>query len=57
MRPGVRQYLEKRPDNLLDSDAMAAGERAIGALAEFGYMERSLLAGHLGAGPKPVKPS
>ncbi|UXN66074.1 hypothetical protein N8E89_22905 (plasmid) [Phyllobacterium sp. A18/5-2] len=36
----VRQHLEKRPDNLLDSDAMAAGERAIGALAEFGYMEK-----------------
>jgi hypothetical protein len=36
----VRQYLEKRPDNLLDSDAMGAGERAIDALAEFGYMEK-----------------
>ncbi|MEK1928685.1 MAG: hypothetical protein AAAC47_02660 [Pararhizobium sp.] len=36
----VRQYLEKRPDNLLDSYAMTAGERAIGALAEFGYIEK-----------------
>ncbi len=35
----AKQYLEKRPDNLLDSDAMGAGERAISALAEFGYME------------------
>ena len=29
----AKQYLEKRPDNLLDSDAMGAGERAISALA------------------------
>ncbi|MCK3779664.1 hypothetical protein MZK49_23490 [Ensifer sesbaniae] len=37
----VRQYLEERPDGLVDSYAMSAGERAFEALAAFGYMEMS----------------
>lgn len=37
----VRQYLEERPDGLVDNYAMSAGELAIEALAAFGYMELS----------------
>lgn len=33
----VKQFLEERPDELVESDAMGAGERAIHALSEFGY--------------------
>lgn len=36
----VRQYLEERPDGLMDSYAMSAGEHAIEALADFGDMEK-----------------
>ena len=37
----VKQYLEERPDGLVDNHAMSAGERAFEALAAFGYMEMS----------------
>ena len=39
----VKQYLEVRPDGLIDSLAMTAGERAIGSLSDFGYMETVVL--------------
>jgi hypothetical protein len=35
----VEQYLEVRDDDLLDSHAMTAGEKAIEALAVYGFME------------------
>lgn len=38
----VQQYLQKREDGLLDSLAMSAGEHAIAALAQYGYMEAIL---------------
>lgn len=44
----VRQYLEERPDGLVDNYAMSAGELAIEALAAFGYMEMSGFGARLG---------
>ncbi|MGN7736106.1 hypothetical protein [Ensifer sp. 22564] len=44
----VRQYLEERPDGLVDNHAMSAGEQAIEALAAFGYMEISEFGGRFG---------
>ncbi|NBB49482.1 hypothetical protein GVN24_14455 [Rhizobium sp. CRIBSB] len=35
----VMQYLEEHPDGLVDSLAMSAGEHAIAALSELGFME------------------
>lgn len=35
----VDQYLEKRPDGMIDNYAMSAGESAFGALYAYGYME------------------
>ncbi len=37
----VKQYLEERPDSLVDNHAMSAGKCAFEALAAFGYMEMS----------------
>jgi len=38
----VGQYLPRRENDLLDSHAMTAGERAIKALARYGVMEEVL---------------
>jgi hypothetical protein len=38
----VGQYLPMREDDLLDTHAMTAGERAIKALARYGVMEEVL---------------
>jgi len=35
----VDQYLEKRPDGMIDNYAMSAGESALEALSAYGYME------------------
>ena len=35
----VMQYLEEHPDGLVDSLAMTAGEHAIAALSQLGYMD------------------